>query len=96
MKSDKSGGNVIDMTSRIQEPNYKDYLKGLKVRFDLENTKVAVSTSLLSIVILVTLANNNLLANRSPAESRVFRAEASLRARALKIPSFSRLSRAVT
>ena len=54
-------GNVIDMTERIQEPRAKDYLRGLKVRFDLENAKVAVSTSLLSIVVLVTLANNNLL-----------------------------------
>lgn len=58
----KKKDNVIDMTGRIKEPNYKEYLKGLKVRFDLEHTKIALSTSLLSIVILVTLANNNLMA----------------------------------
>ena len=58
----KKKNNVIDMTERIKQPNYKEYLKGLKVRFDLEHTKVALSTSLLSIVILVTLANNNLMA----------------------------------
>lgn len=57
----KKKDNVIDMTERIKEPNYKEYLKSLKVRFDLEHTKVALSTSLLSIVVLVTLANNNLM-----------------------------------
>ncbi len=59
----KKKDNVIDLTERIKEPNYKEYLKGLKVRFDLEHTKVALSTSLLSIVILVTLANNNLMSS---------------------------------
>lgn len=72
MKNDKSGkstkDNVIDMTDRITEPNYKDYLKGLKVRFDMEHTKVAISTSLLSIVVLVTLANNNLVTSITPVE----------------------------
>jgi hypothetical protein len=53
--------NVIDMTERIQEPDFKLRLKNLKVRFDLEQAKIAISTSLLSIVVLVTMANNNLL-----------------------------------
>lgn len=54
-------GNVIDMTDRIREPDAVARLRQLKVRLDLEHAKVALSTSLLSIVILVTLANNNLM-----------------------------------
>lgn len=61
-----SKSNVIDMTDRVQTPDYRERLRGLKVRFDLEHAKVAVSTSLLSIVILVTLANNNLMTSISP------------------------------
>ncbi len=61
MKNDSKKDNVIDMTHRIHEPDYKERLKGLKVRFDMEQFKVAVSTSLLSIVVLVTLANNNMM-----------------------------------
>jgi hypothetical protein len=60
MKTDDKG-NVIDMTSRIQEPDAKLRLKGIKVRLDLEQAKIAISTSLLSVVILVTLANNNMM-----------------------------------
>lgn len=68
--SDKKVNNVIDMTERIPENDQKARLKGMKVRFDLEQAKVAVSASLLSIVVLVTLANNNLMASsddESPA-----------------------------
>ena len=53
--------NVIDITERVKQPDYKARLRNLKVRLDLEQAKIAVSTSLLSIVLLVTLANNNLL-----------------------------------
>lgn len=53
--------NVIDITDRVATPNYAARLKNLKVRLDLEQAKIAVSTSLLSVVLLVTLANNNLL-----------------------------------
>jgi hypothetical protein len=35
-------------------------LKGVKLRLDLEHTKILISTSLLSIVILVTMANHSL------------------------------------
>jgi hypothetical protein len=70
MKSDNSNGsvpnNVIDMTERIPSPLDRLGLSGLKVRFDLEHAKIAVSTSLLSIVILVTLANNNLMTSINP------------------------------
>lgn len=62
---DKQNGNVIDMTERIPSRDTWEEriskLKGVKVRFDLEQAKVAVSTSLLSIVLLVTVANSNLM-----------------------------------
>lgn len=53
--------NVIDMTARMQEPETVERLKSLKTRFDLEHAKIALSTSLLSVVVLVTLANKNLM-----------------------------------
>lgn len=55
--------NVIDMTERIQAPDAMERLRHLKVRFDIERAKVALSTSLLSIVVLVTLANNDLMSS---------------------------------
>src|SRR5262245_26139555 len=63
MKKQKQANpaKVIDMTDRIQAPDIKERIKNIKVRLDLEQAKVAVSTSLLSIVILVTMANNSLL-----------------------------------
>lgn len=66
MKSDSSNGNVIDMTERIPVPDDRAGFRNLKVRFDLEHAKIAVSTSLLSIVVLVTLANNNLMTSINP------------------------------
>jgi len=70
MKSDNTKdsipNNVIDMTERIPSQLDRLGLSGLKVRFDLEHAKIAVSTSLLSIVILVTLANNNLMTSINP------------------------------
>ncbi len=60
--------NVIDMTERIQEPDAKERLKHLKVRFDLEHAKLALSTSLLSVVVLVTLANRGLMNSAEPVE----------------------------
>lgn len=66
--------NVIDMTERIAVRDPYARFRDLKVRFDLEHAKIAVSTSLLSIVILVTLANNSLMSNaqdeQAPAGSR--------------------------
>jgi hypothetical protein len=59
--SSKEKNNVIDISDRIVVPDYRERLKSLKVRFDLEQAKLAVSTSLLSIVLLVTLANNNIM-----------------------------------
>jgi hypothetical protein len=63
-KDEKS--NVIDITDRVVVPDYRERLKHLKVRLDLEQAKLAISTSLLSIVLLVTLANNNIM-TRIPA-----------------------------
>jgi hypothetical protein len=63
-KDEKS--NVIDITERVVVPDYRERLKHLKVRLDLEQAKLAISTSLLSIVLLVTLANNNIM-TRIPA-----------------------------
>lgn len=60
--------NVIDMTTRAQEPETIERMKSLKTRFDLEHAKLALSTSLLSIVVLVTLANKNLMSSDAGAE----------------------------
>ena len=71
MKNDNSGkNNVIDMTERMQEPDQKARLKNLKVRFDLEQAKVGLSASLLSIVFLVTLANNNLMKSTDTTQAQ--------------------------
>ncbi len=58
--------NVIDMTDRMQQPDQKSRLKNLKVRLDLEQAKIAVSTSLLSILVLVTIANSRLASQDTP------------------------------
>lgn len=70
--------NVIDMTERIQEPDTIERMKNLKVRFDLEHAKIALSTSLLSVVVLMTLANRNLMNNSVPEEMKQSRAIASV------------------
>jgi hypothetical protein len=70
--------NVIDMTERLETPDARERLKNLKVRFDLEHAKIALSTSLLSIVILVTLANRNLMNNATPTEMKPTRGIASV------------------
>jgi len=60
--------NVIDMTERMQEPDARERVKHLKVRFDLERAKVGLSASILSIVVLVTLANAKMLRDDSNKE----------------------------
>lgn len=57
----KEPRKVIDMTERMKSNGPIDRLKAMKVRLDLEQAKVAIPTSLLSIVIVVTLANSKLL-----------------------------------
>lgn len=56
------------MTSRVQEPETIERMKSLKTRFDLEHAKIALSTSLLSVVVLVTLANKNLMSSSDQAD----------------------------
>ncbi len=50
--------NVIDLTSRMVPREEKSKSKNLKLRLDMEQAKIVVSTSLISVVLLVTLANN--------------------------------------
>lgn len=71
MKKQNNKDNVIDMTSRVQEPETIERMKSLKARFDLEHAKIALSTSLLSVVVLVTLANKNLMTSEqaNPVQS---------------------------
>lgn len=78
MKKDGSNDNVIDMTERIQEPDSRERLKHLKVRFDLERAKVGLSASILSIVVLVTLANAKMLKDQSEQQASQGRAIASV------------------
>jgi hypothetical protein len=66
------------MTERIQEPDARERLKNLKVRFDLEHAKIALSTSLLSVVVLVTLANRNIMTNGAAEPVRQSRGIASV------------------
>lgn len=53
--------NVIDLESRRTRGTMSSRLLNLKVRFDLEHARVAVPASLLSIVLLMTLANNSIM-----------------------------------
>lgn len=56
---------VIDLTERIEARKSAngplEKLKAMKVRLDLEQAKIAIPASLLSIVVVVTLANSKLL-----------------------------------
>ncbi len=65
---------VIDLTERIEArasaKNPLEKLKAMKVRLDLEQAKIAIPASLLSIVVVVTLANSKLLNSPDVVESR--------------------------
>lgn len=77
-KSDKKGSNqgskVIDISERIserqeaQKPTSR--LGKLKVRLDLEQAKIAIPASIMSILVVVTLANSKLLTEKPVIESR--------------------------
>ena len=77
-KTAKNKDNVIDLTERLETPDSLERLKHLKVRFDLEHAKIALSTSLLSVVVLVTLANRNLMTNEVPQDMKPTRGIASV------------------
>ncbi|MDX9730953.1 MAG: hypothetical protein RBT63_04195 [Bdellovibrionales bacterium] len=66
----KGPRKVIDISDRLPSRNPLDKLKSLKVRLDLEQAKVAIPMSLLSIVVIVTLANSQLLTSPEVVESR--------------------------
>jgi hypothetical protein len=61
---------VIDISERLPNRNPMDKLKSLKVRLDLEQAKVAIPVSLLSILTVVTLANSKLLQDPEVIQSR--------------------------
>lgn len=51
--------NVIDLELRRAQNTDTEKLKSLKAKADLENVKLVISTSLLSVLILATVANSN-------------------------------------
>ncbi|MCM2283064.1 MAG: hypothetical protein NDI61_14575 [Bdellovibrionaceae bacterium] len=65
MSQKKDDTKVIDLSQRLthlsQHSTLNTKLKDLKMRIDAEQAKVLVTTSLISVLFLVTLANNALL-----------------------------------
>jgi hypothetical protein len=61
--------NVIDLEQRRAQNNDSEKLKSLKVKADLENVKLVISTSLLSVLILATVANSNILSTANDQRS---------------------------
>ncbi len=53
--------NIIDLASRVRNPVTLSRIKDLEMRIDAEQTKLLISTSLISILFLVSLANNSML-----------------------------------
>jgi hypothetical protein len=56
-----SENKVLDMTGRLPESKDQRRFKRFKKKLDLEQAKIAISTSILSVVVIATLANNNLM-----------------------------------
>lgn len=69
---------VVDISERLPNRNPMDKLKSLKVRLDLEQAKVAIPVSLLSILTVVTLANSKLLTNPEVIQSQELASEGTL------------------
>lgn len=73
-KKSKDSQKVIDISQRIAERDAKknpfEKLKDIKVRLDLEQAKIAIPVSLLSILVIVTLANSQILNSPDVIESR--------------------------
>ena len=68
-------GTVINLEERVEQPMSSHVsssrLGNLRTRFEMQNAKLAVSTTLLSIVVIVTVANHSLLGRQSQGhESR--------------------------
>lgn len=83
-KDDKKNDSrkVIDISDRIsarlaaKSPIEK--IKSMKVRLDLEQAKIAIPASLLSILVVVTLANSKLLDSPEVVESRELASQGTL------------------
>lgn len=75
----KEPRKVIDISERIEarlaSKGPIDKLKSMKIRLDLEHAKIAIPASLLSIVIIVTLANSKLLTTPEVVQSREMASE---------------------
>lgn len=57
--------NVIDLSQhRVTNANGRKLKDNLKMRLDLEQAKVLVTTSLISVLFIVTLANNSIMSAR--------------------------------
>lgn len=69
--------NVIDLEQRRVKNTDTEKLKTLKAKADLENVKLVISTSLLSVLILATVANSNFFSTESQSETRQSRGVAS-------------------
>lgn len=61
--------NVIDLELRRAQNTDTEKLKSLKAKAEIENVKLVISTSLLSVLILATVANSNLLSGESQIET---------------------------
>ncbi len=77
-KDSKDSRKVIDISERLPNRNPMDKLKSLKVRLDLEQAKVAIPVSLLSILTVVTLANSKLLTTPEVIQSQELASEGTL------------------
>ena len=77
-KDGKEPRKVIDISERLPNRNPMDKLKSLKVRLDLEQAKVAIPVSLLSILTVVTLANSKLLTSPEVIQSQELASEGTL------------------
>lgn len=83
-KDDKKNDSrkVIDISERIsarlEAKSPVEKLKAIKVRLDLEQAKIAIPASLLSILVVVTLANSKLLDSPAVVESREMASQGTL------------------
>lgn len=67
--NEKKDSKVIDISERLQAKQSSSPLQKLKVRLDLEQAKVAIPASIMSILVVVTLANSRLLNGEATVES---------------------------
>ncbi len=75
---EKKDNKVIDISERLQAKKSMSPLQKLKVRLDLEQAKVVIPASIMSILIVVTLANSKLLNGEPAIESATLASEGTL------------------